>query len=143
MEYKVECSLENFGAWSGGKDTLDVLIEKGDCDEVEELIEEVMADVDCTDTSINDFLWFDRDAIAQHLGYEDWEAYEDGWSLEDLEQACDWWDGLGYDEKSEISGISGADPDDDDAQFEEGQAIDEWWDDQPSKRKVELYYDNN
>ena len=28
MTYTVETSLENFPAWSGGKDTLDVLIEK-------------------------------------------------------------------------------------------------------------------
>lgn len=28
MKYYCEESLENFNAWSGGKDTLDVLIEK-------------------------------------------------------------------------------------------------------------------
>lgn len=26
-----------------------------------------------TDTQINDFLWFERDFIAQHLGFSDWE----------------------------------------------------------------------
>ena len=35
MEYKVESSLDRFEAWSGGKDTLDTLIEKGDCDAVQ------------------------------------------------------------------------------------------------------------
>ena len=75
MEYRVETNLENFEAWSGGKDTLDVLIEKGDCDEVESLIEEMELG---TDTEINDFLWFERDFIAQHLGYEDWDEYEYG-----------------------------------------------------------------
>ena len=29
MKYYVETSLENFEAWSGGRDTLEVLIEKG------------------------------------------------------------------------------------------------------------------
>ena len=35
MKYKVETSLRYFHAWQGGKDTLDVLIEKGDVDDVE------------------------------------------------------------------------------------------------------------
>lgn len=141
MEYKVESSLERFEAWSCGKDTLDVLIEKGDCDEVEQLIEEM--ETLGTDTAINDFLWFERDAIAEHLGYKDWDAYEEGWSLEDLEEAQEWWDGLHYCEKSEISGISGADTDDDDAQFEEGQRIDEWWEALDDAKAVEVYYNNN
>lgn len=39
MTYKVESSLWDFQAWSGGKDTLDVLKEKGDCDAVESWID--------------------------------------------------------------------------------------------------------
>lgn len=76
MEYKVETSLWDFPAWSGGKDTLDVLKERGDCDEVESLIVECFDDP--TDTDINDFLWFDTDTIAEHLGYKDWDAYVSG-----------------------------------------------------------------
>lgn len=78
MKYYVENSLENFDAWSGGKDTLDVLIEKGDCDAVESLIEELSYDTEWSETEVNDFLWFDRDCIAEHLGYEDWDEYEYG-----------------------------------------------------------------
>lgn len=80
MKYVVEESLDNFEAWSGGKDTLDTLIEKGDCDAVECLIEELasMSEEGWSDTNINDFLWFERDTIAQHLGYSDWEEYEYG-----------------------------------------------------------------
>lgn len=78
MEYKVETSLHDFPAWQGGKDTLDTLIEKDDCQEVEDLIETVFLDQDATDEDINDFLWFERDAIAEHLGYRDWDAYECG-----------------------------------------------------------------
>lgn len=144
MEYKVECSLDRFEAWSGGKDTLDTLIEKGDCDSVEQLIDELFCDSETpTETEINDFLWFDRDTIAEHLGYKDWEAYEEGWSLEDLKDAQEWWDGLDYSEKSEISGIGGADPDDEDAQFEEGQRIDEWWEALDDAKAVEIYYNND
>jgi hypothetical protein len=76
MEYRVESSLENFDAWSGGKDTLDVLIEKGVCDKVEEFIEQCFTDP--TDTDINDFLWFERDQIAEYLGYKDWDEFEYG-----------------------------------------------------------------
>ena len=76
MVYTCECSLENFDAWSGGKDTLSVLIDKDDCEEVEELIESCFMDAPPTETEVNDFLWFERDLIAQHLGYADWDEYE-------------------------------------------------------------------
>lgn len=78
MKYYKEESLDSFEAWSGGKDTLDVLREKGDCDAVESLIEECYPDGDISETGINDFLWFERDIIAQHLGYSDWDEYEYG-----------------------------------------------------------------
>lgn len=78
MEYKVECDLDQFDAWSGGKDTLDVLIDKGVCDEVQSLIEETFCDETPTETEINDFLWFERDFIAGYLGYKDWDVFEHG-----------------------------------------------------------------
>ena len=78
MEYKVETSLHDFPAWQGGRDTLDTLIDRGDCQEVEDLIETVFLDQDATDEDINDFLWFERDTIAEHLGYADWDEYEYG-----------------------------------------------------------------
>jgi len=31
-----------------------------------------------SDGDINNFLWFERDTIAQHLGYSDWDEYEYG-----------------------------------------------------------------
>ena len=129
MEYKVESSLERFEAWSGGKDTLDVLKEKGDCDAVEQLIEE-METLD-TDTAINDFLWFERDFIAEHLGYKDWDAYEEGWSESDLEDAEEWWINAPECVRKEVSGIE-----DEDKQ-------DEWWDDLDDAKKVEVYYQND
>lgn len=76
MEYTIDRNLEDFPAWAGGKATLDVLIEKGDCEQVEDFIEECFSHP--TDTDINDFLWFERDQIAEYLGYEDWDAYENG-----------------------------------------------------------------
>jgi hypothetical protein len=91
MKYVVEESLDNFGAWSGGKDTLDTLREKGDVDSVECLIEELasMSEEGWSDTNINDFLWFERDSIAQHLGYSDWEEYEYGSEEEEEDEDDD------------------------------------------------------
>ena len=104
MTYTIDESLENFNAWSGGKDTLDVLIDKGVCDEVEEFIEQCFSHP--TDTDINDFLWFERDQIAEHLGYEDWDAFENGEEtykdINGVELAVSdevhWHDEAGYDE---------------------------------------------
>lgn len=80
MKYYKEESLDNFEAWSGGRDTLDTLIDKNDTERVESLIEEMssMSAEGWSETEINDFLWFERDTIAQHLGYSNWEEYEYG-----------------------------------------------------------------
>ena len=77
MKYYVETSLENFEAWSGGRDTLEVLIEKGLCDTVEACLEEVLGE-DVSDTDINDALWFERDMIAEWCGFSSWDALEYG-----------------------------------------------------------------
>ena len=80
MKYYVETSLENFEAWSGGRDTLEVLIEKGLCDTVEACLEEDLNSYGemPDDTAINDFLWFERDIIANYCGFSSWEALENG-----------------------------------------------------------------
>ena len=78
MTYTVETSLENFPAWSGGKDTLDVLIEKDLCDTVEAILNDIYVDGAPTDTEINDTLWFSRDEIADWCGFSSWEALENG-----------------------------------------------------------------
>ena len=77
MKYYVETSLENFEAWSGGRDTLEVLIDKGLCDTVEACLEEVLGE-DISDTDINDALWFERDMIAEWCGFSSWDALEYG-----------------------------------------------------------------
>ena len=77
MKYYVETSLENFEAWSGGRDTLEVLIEKGLCDTVEACLEDIL-DGDSSDTYINDILWMERDMIAEWCGFSNWEALENG-----------------------------------------------------------------
>lgn len=109
MEYKVESSLYNFPAWQGGKDTLDTLIEKGDCEKVEDFLETIFLEEDATDGDINDFLWFERDQIAQYLGYSVWDDYENGEDEEEtyedingvelaVSDEVKWHDEAGYDE---------------------------------------------
>lgn len=106
MEYKVETSLYKFPAWQGGWDTLKVLKERDDCEAVEEFIETIFLERDATDEDINDFLWFERDQIAQHLGYADWDEYKCGEEtykdINGVELAVSdevhWHDEAGYDE---------------------------------------------
>ena len=87
MKYYVETSLENFEAWSGGRDTLDTLIEKGLCDTVEACLEEIVWDGVVSDTTINDILWMERDMIAEWCGFSNWEALENGEEEEEEETA--------------------------------------------------------
>ena len=88
MKYYVETSLENFEAWSGGRDTLEVLIDKGLCDTVEACLEEDLNSYGemPDDTAINDFLWFERDVIANYCGFSSWEALENGEEEEEDEE---------------------------------------------------------
>lgn len=70
MKYTVEESLQDFKAWSGGKDTLDDLWVHNVVDKAEEYINMIM---DCreelpTQTEINDILWFERDEIYRYCG---------------------------------------------------------------------------
>ena len=78
MKIITETSLERFDAWNGGEDTLDVLIEKDLCDKLEQILECDVFEDGCTDTELNDFLWFERDTIAEWFGFSSWEALENG-----------------------------------------------------------------
>ena len=86
MKYYIEESLQNFNAWSGGKDTMNELT-PDEIDTLESYIEELS---ECgemwSDTEINDFLWFERDTIAEYLGFEDWEDLERKHAGEDDEE---------------------------------------------------------
>lgn len=65
-------SIENFKAWSGGKDTLDGIINLGYdyINKLNDLAEEVFTD-GCTETELNDWLWFDREFIYNDLGLDE------------------------------------------------------------------------
>ena len=76
MKIITETSLENFEAWSGGRDTLETLIDMDLCERLEYHIENDIFVDGCTDTELNDFLWFERDYIAELLGYRNWDNLE-------------------------------------------------------------------
>lgn len=98
MKIIEETSLENFKAWSGGKDTLDVLSHE-DCENLERYIEELYPE-GATDTEVNDFLWFEREQIAEVLGYrnadamleqddENWEEHARTILTKEYEEKCE------------------------------------------------------
>ena len=74
MKIYCEINLENFEAWSGGADTLRTLTHD-QCEQLEIIIDEIYPD-GLSATELNDLLRFEEDAIAEWLGFEDWEALE-------------------------------------------------------------------
>ncbi len=92
MQIYYELDLISFKAWGGGKDTLDELTYK----QVEQL-ENELADAypeGLEETALNDILWFERDWIAEMLGFDDWEHLErvnngEEWEEEDTKDIMD------------------------------------------------------
>jgi hypothetical protein len=71
MKIYSEDSIRNFEFWGGARDTIEDLT-YDDFDILEPMIEEIfMGEVE--DVDLNDFFWFERDTIAEWLGYEDYE----------------------------------------------------------------------
>ena len=71
MKIWTEDSIRNFNFWSGGRDTVNDLTWE-DFDILEPLIEEMFGG-EVEDVELNDFFWFERDTIAEWLGYEDYD----------------------------------------------------------------------
>ena len=69
MKLYYEKSLVNFKGWSGAQDTLDELT----FGELEQL-ENILNYKDWNETELNDLLRFEKDHIANWLGYLDWGA---------------------------------------------------------------------
>ena len=74
MKITSEISLRDFEGWSGAVNTLNALTDEQK-DDLEAILEEIYPD-GMDETSLNDLLWFDSDAIADWLGFEDWEDLE-------------------------------------------------------------------
>lgn len=64
-------SLSEFEGWSGGQDTINDLTSE-QLDSLLPMIEEAFPE-GLEETSLNDFLWFERDLIAEWLGFGDYD----------------------------------------------------------------------
>ena len=70
MKIYTEDSIHNFNFWSGGRDTADDLT-WDEIDTIESMLDELYTEME--DVELNDFFWFERDTIAEWLGYEDYD----------------------------------------------------------------------
>ena len=70
-----EINIENFEAWSGGKDTLNKIIEEGKTEEFEDYINELYPD-GIDETQLNDILRFDSQQVLQDLGINEYDTDE-------------------------------------------------------------------
>lgn len=84
MRIVTETSLRYFDFWSGAKDTAECLT-LGQLDTIEAILEECYPE-GMTDTQINDFFWFEKDTIAEWLGFSSWESLLNGDEEEDEEE---------------------------------------------------------
>ena len=74
MKVYYELDLNNFKSWGGATDTLATLT-YDQVKQLESMMEECWGD-EADETSVNDFLWFDTDVIAEWLGFKSWEELE-------------------------------------------------------------------
>ena len=70
MKVYYNLDLENFQAWSGGKITLNRVIEEGKINDLEYMVNDLFGD-EIGETQLNDFLWFDSEYIYESLGIEE------------------------------------------------------------------------
>lgn len=75
MKIIVDKSLSDFKFWSGGKDRADKCSNE-EFEAIESFLEEIEPEEGWSDTAINDMFWFEFDTIAQHLGYEDEDDFD-------------------------------------------------------------------
>lgn len=83
MKITEEIELQEFDFWSGGKGTADVLTGE-QFKTIENMLEETNPD-GLSKTGVNDFFWFERETIAEWLGFESFEALEAEANEEDTE----------------------------------------------------------
>ena len=71
MKIYREIPLTEFEFWAGGKDTIEELTEE-ELEQIEQILEEIYPE-GMDETEVNDFFWFERELIAEWLGYEDFD----------------------------------------------------------------------
>ena len=68
-------SFNDFEFWGGAENTAQVLEDNGDFETVMDMLEDVQYD-EMTATDFNDLFRYEDDFIAELLGYDSWEEYE-------------------------------------------------------------------
>ena len=71
MKIYREIPLTEFEFWAGGKQTVEELTEE-ELDQIEQILEEIYPE-GMDETEVNDFFWFERELIAEWLGYKDFD----------------------------------------------------------------------
>lgn len=71
MKIYREIPLTEFNFWAGGKDTIEELTEE-ELDQIEQILEELYPE-GLNEFEVNDFFWFERELIAEWLGYENFD----------------------------------------------------------------------
>ena len=67
MKITSQTTLRNFKAWSGAEDTLKTILDSGQDEQFDLMIEELYPD-GLTETELNDILWFEDEWIFEQLG---------------------------------------------------------------------------
>ena len=71
MKIYRDIQLTQFEFWAGGKDTVAHLTES-ELEEIELILEDLCWE-GISEEQLNDIFWFERDLIAEWLGYEDFD----------------------------------------------------------------------
>lgn len=66
-----EVALSEFEFWAGAVDTVEDLTHE-DLATIEDVLSDLFDEAP-TETEVNDIFWFERDMIAEWLGYDDYE----------------------------------------------------------------------
>lgn len=70
-ELRLIADLSDYRPWSGARHTWDKLEEAGVLDRLEDCVIDLMGTDELTMTELNDFLWFEREAIEEYFGLKD------------------------------------------------------------------------
>ena len=66
-----EIPLTEFDFWSGAKDTVKYLTDD-ELEQIEQILEDLCPE-GLSESAVNDIFWFERDLIAEWLGYENFD----------------------------------------------------------------------
>lgn len=71
MKVYRDIPLTEFEFWAGGKDTVEELTES-ELEQIEQILEHIYPE-GMGEFEVNDLFWFERDLIAEWLGYKDFD----------------------------------------------------------------------